>query len=305
MGNPNLEPEVSAQYEFGAGHKFSDRLSFRGTVFYKDIYDYPTSISVDIATRSTRRQTFFIYRNLDYARSAGFELEIQKRRKKHTFFSASYSFSTARGKASDPNALKVVQALGGDARETALEEEFMWWNRPHKFTFSAGYQVDADQRAPRLLGIRLLKDWKLSFFWLIQSGEAYTPLAGVSGTEVSTRFSTNGPIDSVFDFDFNKWFRVGGHRFTFTIAGRNMFNHRTVLDIDPVTGQSPRAGVGLDWQQSPQTLLRNEFLSRETNASPASFRSENDAIIRTMTANANPAFLAAPRTVRMGVSYEF
>jgi outer membrane receptor protein involved in Fe transport len=306
IGNPNLEPEVSAQYEFGAGHKFTDVFSLRATVFFKDIYDYPTSIPVEIGSRSTRRQTFFIYRNLDYARSRGIEIEVQRRRRKHTWFSASYSYTVATGKSSDPNGLKLVQALGGDARETDLEEQFMWWNRPHKLTFSGGYQADAEDEPPVLFGWPLPRDWKISTYWLLQAGEAYTPTSP-TGAPIAKDYSANGPIDSVVDVDFSKKFRIGEHRFQLTAVARNLFNHRTVLQVDSATGFTPRPGLGSYWRdfQNPQTLFLNHALAQETDADAASFTSENNSVRRAMTDAINPAFVAAPRSVRLGISYEW
>jgi outer membrane receptor protein involved in Fe transport len=306
IGNPNLEPEVSAQYEFGAGHKLTERFSLRATVFFKDIYDYPTSIPVEIGVRSTRRQTFFIYRNLDYARSRGFELELQKRRDTYTWFGATYSYSVASGKSSDPNALKLVQSLNGDARETDLEEQFMWWNRPHKITLSWGYQVDPDQRAPRLFGWRLPKDWKLSLFWMLQSGEAYTPESPF-GAELDKDNSRNGPWDSVLDLDLAKNLSLAGRRITLSFVARNLLNHRTVLEIDPSTGYGPRAGVGQHWgdDENPATLYEIESAIRETDSDPSAFESTQNSVIRTLTDTMNPAFISAPRTLRFGISYDW
>jgi outer membrane receptor protein involved in Fe transport len=306
IGNPNLEPEVSAQYEFGVGHKFNDRLSLRTTMFFKDIYDYPTSIAVDIGTRSTRRQTFFLYRNLDYARSRGVEVELQKRRRKHVWASASYSYSVATGKSSNPSALAQVQAVGGDARETDLDEQFMWWNRPHKVTLSWGYQVDASQAPPKLLGWTLPRRWKLSAYWMMQSGEAYTP-ESFSGAEVGKAFSRNGPLDTVLDLDFAKEFTVLGRELSVQFNVRNLLNHRTVLEIDPVTGTSPQAGLGSYYRdnQNPQTLYLNEAELAGADVSVADFgiRNENDAVLYTMFDTRNPAYLSAPRSIRMGITY--
>lgn len=301
IGNPNLDPEISANYEFGVGHNFTDRSSLRATVFFKDIYDYPTSVPVDIATRSTRRERFFIYRNLDYARARGLEIELQKRRSKHTWVSVGYSFSVATGKSSDPNNLALVQSLGGDARETDLEEQFMWWNRPHKITVSAGYQVDADQRGPKLFGWRLPSDWKLSLFWLLQSGEAYTKITPEGVTD-GKEYSRNGPTDSVLDLDFSKKLSIGGRRITLSIQARNLLNHRSVLDIDPVTGRSPRSGVG-SYTGSASDLFITTYAVRETDADPSDFLDVNRSLISSLTSVRNPAFIAAPRTIRMGLSY--
>lgn len=306
IGNPNLEPEVSAQYEFGMGHKFNDRLSLRATMFFKDIYDYPSSVSVDIGTRSTRRQTFFLYRNLDYARSRGIEIELQKRRRKHVWASASYSYSVATGKSSDPSSLAQVQAVGGDARETSLDETFMWWNRPHKLTFSWGYQVDGSQAPPKLLGWTLPRRWKLSSYWMIQSGEAYTPLS-FTGAELGKEYSKNGPIDTVLDLDFAKEFSVMGKDLSFQVNVRNVLNHRTVLEIDPVTGKTPRAGLGLNYSENsnPQTLYVNEaaLAGADVSVGDLGIRNENDAVLYEMFDTRNPAYISAPRSIRMGVTY--
>ncbi len=306
IGNPNLDPQISAQYEFGVGHRLSDRLSLRAQVFFKDIYDYPTSVPVELGTRETRRQTFFVYRNADYGRSRGIEIEVQRRRERYAWYSASYSFSVASGKSSDPNALNVVQSLGGDARETDLEEQFLWWHRPHKLTLSGGYQVDADQRAPKLFGWRLPREWKLSFFWLLQSGEAYTPTTPL-GTRIDKSYSRNGPIDSVFDLNVVKTFRVGDRPFQLTFSARNLFNHRTVLEIDSATGDSPRSGLGSNWRpaESPQELVAVGYTVRETDTLYEELAGLNDAIVRSMTGLLNPAYIAAPRSLRVGIGYEW
>ncbi len=316
VGNPNLDPEVSAQYEFGAGHKFTERFSLRATIFYKDIYDYPTAEETTVGIRTTRRQTFFVYRNLDYARSRGLEIELQKRRFRHTWYSFGYSYSVATGKSGDPNNLKLIQSLGGDARETPLDEQFMWWNRPHKLTLSAGYEVGGDQTPPRLFGVRLPRDWKLSLYWMLQSGEAYSPQTPHGG-EAGKEYSKNAPLDAVMDINFSKRFRVGGSKFTLSLQGRNITNHRTVLDVDPSTGLPWRAGAGQNWEASsnPQTLLLTDYITRETNVDPTEFvfvagspyriTDINNSVIRALTQTANPAYVAAPRTIRVGLSYDW
>ena len=44
LGNPNLNPEISVQYEVGAQHLFGNNAAAKVTLFQKDIYDYPTSV---------------------------------------------------------------------------------------------------------------------------------------------------------------------------------------------------------------------------------------------------------------------
>ena len=43
LGNPNLNPQVSVNYEVGAKHQFLPTAAANVTFFVKDIYDYPTA----------------------------------------------------------------------------------------------------------------------------------------------------------------------------------------------------------------------------------------------------------------------
>ena len=76
IGGRTLTSEVAGhQFELGGAHQFRDDLALNASFFFKDQYDYPT------ATRfSTLGQgDIFVYRNSDYARSRGIELELEKR----------------------------------------------------------------------------------------------------------------------------------------------------------------------------------------------------------------------------------
>src|SRR5439155_15937616 len=43
LGNPNLNPQVSINYEVGAKHQFESGAAVNATFFVKDLYDYPVS----------------------------------------------------------------------------------------------------------------------------------------------------------------------------------------------------------------------------------------------------------------------
>src|SRR5439155_7673268 len=43
LGNPNLNPQVSVNYEVGAKNQFLPTAAANVTFFVKDIYDYPTA----------------------------------------------------------------------------------------------------------------------------------------------------------------------------------------------------------------------------------------------------------------------
>ncbi len=286
IGNPNLNPEVAVQYEVGARHQFRKDAAVNVTLFYKDIYDYPTSVTVTIEndTGTARRSNFFLYRNVDYARSRGFEIEVRKRRLRFLSGSVSYSYSLATGKSSDPNLLKVVQAAGGDARETDLEEVFMWWNRPHKLTVSADYRVDRRSGRPKLLGVRMPDNWGLNFYYLIRTGKAYTPVNPV-GLPTGKSYSKNGPFDSSLNFTLTKSLKLGGRELELTLQGWNMLNHKTVTvsGLDTQTGRPRQLGYG--GMSGPWSSDRGYLYDVFSAHDPSNFE--------------------RMRTMRLGIGYEF
>ncbi|MBD3334796.1 MAG: TonB-dependent receptor [Candidatus Eisenbacteria bacterium] len=316
IGNPNLNPEVSVQYELGVGHQFSSEMAFKLTLFNKDIYDYPTSTTIELADSPTGRSSFFIYRNLDYARTRGVELELKKKRSNYWSGALSYTYSVSKGKSSDPNALRLVQESGGDARETELEEIFLWWNRPHKFTAYANFRVYEDETPPQWLGFN---DVGLNVYYRIRSGRAYTPHAVDPATgqtfQSGQRYSRNGPMDSGLNFTFTKGFRFWGRRWELFFQGWNVFNHRTPITFDWVTGEPYKLGEGSlirpehrpeYLQLGDEELIEAFGLTIDENDDPTLVAEGLRRQIReNIRRYGNPAYYDEPRHFRLGLTVEW
>jgi outer membrane receptor protein involved in Fe transport len=275
IGNPNLNPEIAVQYEIGARHQFTESVAANITIFYKDIYDYPTSTSFE----KPGVGTMYIYRNLDYARSQGIELEIRKKQRGLLGGSLTYTYSIATGKSSDPNTLKLVQEQGGDvgAQESSLAEEYLWWNRPHKLNVMINLRADEGQRYETFFGWRLWDNWNLNIQWLLRNGRAYTPT--VNGEEVAKRYSATGPWDSIWDVVYTQYFRTGSLRTKFYIDIRNLFNRPEVRRIDSETGEAPVPGVGTYVGLGNSEYTRNQL--------------------------SDPSIFGSPRQVRVGLGVEW
>jgi outer membrane receptor protein involved in Fe transport len=313
IGNPNLNPEISVQYEVGGGHQFRPDFAGKLSLFYKDIYDYPTSTTLVLKERRTSRSNFFIYRNLDYARSTGFEVELRKRRTSHWGGAVAYTYSGAKGKSSDPNNLKLVQESGGDARETELGEVYMWWNRPHKFTIWYSFASPHGDQL-RLAGHAIPDDWDFSVYTLVQSGRAYTP-TNEFGDKTGQDYSKNGPFEATTNVKFRKGFRPFGFNMEGTLEIFNLFNRRTALSVDPATGQLWKPGEGSlnsPYEDPANLALSDEELIEEAGATVGPDQSVEEvaagirsSITATVDRYSNPSYRAAPRTVRIGVGVEW
>lgn len=239
QGNPNLNPQVSVNYEVGGKHQFTPVSAANVTFFVRDVYDYPAATRVDPLS-GTNLESYFIYLNGHYARSKGFEIELERRRQNHWAGKLSYSYQQTRGKSSDPNEDRALQEIGG-SNETRLSEEFVRWNRPSKLTGS--FDIRWDDKAPRHWGV--LRRTGINVFMQAQSGRTYTPVS-IRTREVSALpNSGNASTQFTVDLKLNRWFKLGTRRFDISVAGTNVFKNLSINRVDPLTGQGLVWGDGV------------------------------------------------------------
>lgn len=253
QGNPNLNPQVSVNYEVGAKHQFTRQAAANVTFFVRDVYDYPAASRVDpIAGENI--ESYFVYLNGHYSRSKGFEIELERRRQNHWAGKLSYSYQQTRGKSSDPNEERALQEIGG-SNETRLSEEFVRWNRPSKLT--ASFDVRWDDKAPRHWGV--LRRTGFNVFTQAQSGRTYTPVSRITGDVEALPNSGNAPVQFTVDLKVNRWFKLGTRRFDISVSGTNIFRNHSINRVDPVSG---RGLVWGDGQYDPRDFSGFNGFSR-------------------------------------------
>jgi outer membrane receptor protein involved in Fe transport len=263
LGNPNLNPQVSVNYEVGAKNQFSRQAAINLTFFVKDIYDYPVATTFSRLEGSTVTP-FFVYLNGHFARSRGFEIELEKRRSAFWSGKLTYTFQQTKGKSSDPNEQKVVQENGGDASETRLSETYVRWNRPHKLTASFDLRFEKD--APR----SWLRHTGVNLFIQGLSGRAYTPSNPLSNQAAEPN-SQNAPFQITTDVRFNRYIPMGSRRLDFSITGTNIFNNFVINRVDPVSGRGRVWGAGsYDPALFPDTRNDN-FLKQSQVDDPSNY----------------------------------
>jgi hypothetical protein len=238
QGNPNLNPQISVNYEVGAKHQFLPTAAANATFFVRDVYDYPSATRVDPLS-GTNIQSYFIYLNGHFSRSKGVEMELEKRRAHHWSGKISYSYQQTKGKSSNPNEERVLQEIGGNT-ETRLSEVFVSWNRPHKLTGNFDLRFDDD--APK--SMPWLRHAGLNVFVQGQSGRAYTPYDLANQNPIGLPYSMNAPFQVTTDIKVNRWFKMGGRRFDLSLQGTNIFNNYLIYRVDPVTGKGYIWGEG-------------------------------------------------------------
>src|SRR5262249_4189352 len=159
----NLNPEISVQYEVGARHTFRADMAGNITAFYKDIYDYPTATTFK-RTQGTELVDILVYRNQDYARARGIEMEFEKRRRQYWQYKVIFSYAIAGGHSWDPNEAKPVGENGGDGAEPRWGEVSVLWTRPYSVSPNGDSRVGWDQDEPHLLGFGVPRGFGINLF---------------------------------------------------------------------------------------------------------------------------------------------
>lgn len=248
FGNPNLDPETTVAYELGLRTQFTNDDVLTFTAYYKDIFDYISTRTARITSARFATQRFITYVNTDYARSRGLEVEFKKRITRWFNGSASFSYAIVTGKSSSAD--EGVLVLTGDLDET-IKEEFVSWDRPFTASLSANFYIE---KGNPLFGLApgILDDINLYMRFFFQSGKRYTPAV------FTGNYSADGRPDYEFlrrerntkvaddwmwmDLNLEKYFALGGLRFSVFMEINNVLDFKNSAIINPVTGKAYEYG---------------------------------------------------------------
>lgn len=248
FGNPNLDPETTVAYELGLRTQFTNDDVLTVTAYYKDIFDYISTRTARITSARFATQRFITYVNTDYARSRGLEVEFKKRIARWFNGSASFSYAIVTGKSSSAD--EGVLVLTGDLDET-IKEEFVSWDRPFTASLSANFYIE---KGNPLFGLApgILDDINLYMRFFFQSGKRYTPAV------FTGNYSADGRPDYEFlrrerntkvaddwmwmDLNLEKYFALGGLRFSVFMEINNVLDFKNSAIINPVTGKAYEYG---------------------------------------------------------------
>ncbi len=232
VGNPNLDFEKSIGYELGVQYRMANDYIVSISGFYKDYYGLLNSIREVLGPISND-----VYGNIDYARTRGMEMEIEKRY--GSFFAGSflYEYTWAFGKNSSNSADYYARFL---RQEIPIQERPLDCDIRHQFTVTGDVRAQKG-RHPEIGIIKLPDDWSLNFIWQFKSGKPFTPSnnypgLGLVGDENPLANSKRMPYSSNVDIRFDKNFQVWKLNYAITLRVNNLFNNRNVSDVYGGTG---------------------------------------------------------------------
>ena len=208
LGNPNLDAELTVQYQAGINHQFNDFLAATFAVYNRDIYGLIASTQVtDEATGNVLAR----YINKAYGNARGVELTLDRRMHNRWSFTMNYTYAFADGVASD-------QAFGSN---------------PNGLEFLPNQELPLrwDQRHAVAMSLRVAEPnvWATSVTFDYGSGFPWTPFFRFERRQDplltnSERFPATYSLNLQAERNVNFY----GQRLVLYLQGRNLLNEDQV-----------------------------------------------------------------------------
>lgn len=246
IGNPNLEPEKTTQYEVGMTHQLGDYTALELTAYYKDVQGL-----VQVLSQSSSPNSFSFYQNSDFSSIKGLELAISMRRNQNIEMSMKYTLAYANGTGSYAN---TQQNIAWTASQVPKQTAPLDYDQRHNLVGNIDYRLGKKQ-GPRIGDIYPLENFGLNVLVQAASGTPYTPaevfdeitLAAVAPVPVAPRNTSYGPWTINVDLKAERAFNVGRYKVTPYVWVKNLFNRNNAYVVYESTGRSNTDG----WLDTP------------------------------------------------------
>ncbi|MDX2359880.1 MAG: carboxypeptidase-like regulatory domain-containing protein [Crocinitomicaceae bacterium] len=304
VNNSNLRPEKTIDYELGFQQVLSKTSSLKISAFYREQRDNVQLINV---TGAYPRQ-YRTFGNRDFGTVKGVTVSYDMRRTGNIRMTANYTLQFADGTGSDATSAAGLINAGLPNLRAIFPYSF---DQRHAFaiTFDYRYGEGADYNGPSIKGVNLFENMGLNIVSNIYSGSPYSAQqdisdegfispsngSGLTGTTNGSRLPWSYRLDLQLDRTFN--IMVGKKddkkKATFLnvyLRVTNLFNQFNVLSVYRATGNPDDDGyleaaqyqTSIANQQDEQAF--REFYALKVN---------------------NPNNISSPRTIRLGVKFDF
>lgn len=294
INNSNLKPETTVDYELGFQQVLSKTSSLKISAFYREQRNNVQLMNIFEAYPSTYRT----YGNRDFGTVKGLTVEYDMRRTGNIRLRANYTLQFAEGTGSDATSAAGLVNAGLPNLRAIFPYSF---DQRHAInvTFDYRYGSGKDYNGPKIKDVAIFENTGLNLVSNIYSGSPYSAQlnvlnAGLDGTNNGSRlpwsYRLDLQLDKTFDLELGK---EGKKKATFLnvyVRVTNLFNQFNILSVYRATGNPDDDGYLA--AALTQTSIQNQLDEQ-------SFRDYYTMNIQ------NPFNISSPRTIRLGVKFDF
>jgi len=232
VGNPNITPEETIQYQFGLAHRFSESLSLEIVSFFKDQMNlatnrtYPVLIDGQVATVTVMEME-------DYAKIKGIEFKLKLNKFSNLTGDIDYTWMSAKGTGSSNREYYYLYIFDSD-RPLPVKEYPMEFDLTHSVKFNLNYYLPKKNNSS-FTG-KFFSDWNFNIQGNLSSGAPYTPtdIYGKAQEIGSKRMPGYKSLDMRVEKYFNK--------FSAYFDIRNLFNWINITYVYSYSGEPDTNG---------------------------------------------------------------
>ena len=302
INNSNLKPEKTINYSFGFQQVLSRTSSMKITAFYREMRDQVQVRNIFSAYPTTYKT----YGNRDFGTVKGLTVEYDLRRTGNVRITANYTLQFADGTgSSSSSALSFVNSNQPDLRTIYPFD----YDRRHSFSFTVDYRYGSgkDYNGPSIKGVNLLENMGINIVTLVNSGTPYsqqknitsaaigggTPqLTGaLNGSRLPWTYNLDFQVDRTWELTFGKENEKKKHAYlNVYVRITNLLNQFNVINVYRATGVADDDGylAAAEWQNTIQSKLDEQ-----------AYRDLYEMYM------VNPYNVSSPRTIRLGVKFDF
>jgi hypothetical protein len=302
ISNSNLRPETTVDYELGFQQVLTRTSSLKIAAFYREQRNNVQLINVVEAYPATYRT----FGNRDFGTVKGMTIAYDLRRTGNIRMTANYTLQFADGTGSDATSASALITAGLPNLRTIFPYDF---DQRHAFNISMDYRYGggADYNGPMVGNFALFENTGLNIVSNIYSGSPYSGQTnitnaaqfspqyfGLDGTRNGSRlpwsYRLDIQLDRTLELEMGKEDSKRPVFLNIYIRATNLLNQQNILNVYRATGNWDDDGflAAAEWQSSIQNQLdeqsfRDYYLMKVQNA----FN------------------ISAPRTIRLGVKFDF
>lgn len=252
--SPNLEPEMTTQYEFGLTHQLGENTAVELTAYYKDVSDLTQIYHLD----GVFPKAYDFFANADYGTIKGFDFNLTMRRTRNLALDLKYSLSYATGTGS--YAQSTFNIAWKNPQGTPKRTNPLDYDQRHSIIGVIDFRTVKGE-GPVLGNFRPLENFGASAIVQIGSGTPYTPMQIYDGVSpnASVQQIPTGPINSAnlpwqftVDVKAERTVRLGNFNLVPYIWIKNLLNRENVLAVYEGTGKGYTSG----YLETPEGQVR-------------------------------------------------